>query len=187
NYGVHRIPHLATTHPGHLAPSGEITGIFPAVRLKRGCMMPGWVLVMLTVLLWLGPATAAGIEPSQTLAGLQRMANTGAAQTGQAQHNVSFSSQQEQIVILEPFYLLREQKERVQVERILVTVTFRSQNYPQPIDWQGEELRSAVYSILNSRTASHGAVDQIKDMLQNFCVQPGCVTVDISQTYLLLP
>ncbi|MEW6386695.1 MAG: hypothetical protein AB1491_04170 [Thermodesulfobacteriota bacterium] len=89
-------------------------------------------------------------------------------------------------VTLDPFYLLREEGNRVWVERCLVTLELNRRDRPKEIDLTGPGLRAVIYGLLNSDTHLDELLPKTMNSINKFLRGNVVADVKMSRSVLLL-
>jgi hypothetical protein len=145
-------------------------------------VMTRWVALMLAGCLCLWPALSLGDGKT----GPTIMNPGGEAAAGSHQPLAQSWSGQGRQILLAPFYLIAGKPDRVQVERVIVTLSFSDHPQDETMDWGRPQIRSAIYGMLKSMAAGDLST-RIAGLVRNHGTSSGAVAAKVSRTYVLLP
>ena len=74
----------------------------------------------------------------------------------------------------------------MQVERVIVTLSFSDRYQGETMNWGRPQIRSAIYGILKSMAAGDLSTE-IAGLVRDHGTSPGAVAAKVSRTYVLLP
>jgi len=137
-------------------------GLKPADRRNRSTLAR--LVLCLAVAGIFGPVWAEGRrasargETSQEAGGVFPAEMTG---TGKARPHP-----QGQRIYLEPFYLIRKYQQRVQVERVIVTLDWENPGNRKNLDVRAEDVRAGLYQIFQQEMNDGETEAQVLELLR---------------------
>jgi hypothetical protein len=89
-------------------------------------------------------------------------------------------------LVLDPFYLVREEDSRCWVERVLVEVEMAGLDPHAPLDLSAPEYRKVLYEYLNSKESGHFSESEVRNALNQQARGEVVRTVRISRSTLIV-